>query len=52
MATTASGDVKIYQAEMQGAFIETLQQNVEAFNEQSRGAIRRSIPAPPSQRPS
>lgn len=40
MATTASGDVKIYQPQMQGAFIETIQQNVDAFNEASRGALR------------
>lgn len=40
MATTASGDVTIYQRQMQGAFIETIQQNVDAFNEASRGALR------------
>ncbi len=40
MTTTASGDVKIYQPQMQGAFIETLQQNVDAFNEASAGALR------------
>lgn len=39
MATTASGDVKIYQPQMQGAFIETLQQNVDAFNAASAGAL-------------
>lgn len=39
MATTASGDVQIYHPQMQGAFIETLQQNVRDFNEQSRGAL-------------
>lgn len=39
MATTASGDVKIYQPQMQGAFIETIQQNVDAFNAASRGAL-------------
>lgn len=39
MATTASGDVKIYQPQFQGAFVETLQQNVDAFNAASRGAI-------------
>jgi len=39
MATTASGDVKIYQPQFQGAFIETLQQHVNAFNEASGGAI-------------
>lgn len=39
MATTASGDVVIYHPEMQGAFIETLQQNVRDFNDQSRGAL-------------
>lgn len=40
MATTASGDVKIYQPQMQGAFIETIQQNVDAFNQASGGALR------------
>ncbi len=39
MATTASGDVKIYQPQFQGAFIETLQQNIAAFNELSGGAL-------------
>lgn len=39
MARTVSTDVKIYQAQMQGAFIETIQQNVDAFNEASRGAL-------------
>lgn len=39
MAGTTSGDVKIYQPQFQGAFIETLQQNIEAFNEQSGGAL-------------
>lgn len=39
MATTASGDVKIYNPQFQGAFVETLQQNVDAFNEVSRGTI-------------
>jgi len=39
MATTASGDVKIYEPQMQGAFIETIQQNVDAFNAASRGAL-------------
>jgi hypothetical protein len=39
VATTASGDVKIYQPQMQGAFIETLQQNVDGFNAASNGAL-------------
>lgn len=39
MATTASGDVQIYDPQMHGAFIETLQQNVRDFNEKSRGAL-------------
>lgn len=43
MATTASGDVKIYEAQYQGAFIETLQQNVQAFNDDSRGALEFNI---------
>lgn len=38
--TTASGDVKIYQEQVVGAFVETLQQNVDAFNEKTNGAIR------------
>lgn len=39
MATTASGDVKIYQPQFQGAFVETLQQNVDAFNGMSEGCL-------------
>lgn len=39
MATTTSSDVKIYQPQMQGAFIETIQQNVDAFNQASNGAL-------------
>lgn len=39
MATTASGDVKIYHPQMVGAFVETIQQNVDAFNEASSGAL-------------
>lgn len=39
MATTTSSDVKIYQAQFQGSFIETLQQNVDAFNAASNGAL-------------
>lgn len=40
MATTTKSDVVVYEAQMQGAFIETLQQNVDAFNDASRGALR------------
>lgn len=40
MATTTSGDVKIYQPQFQGAFIETLQQNVDAFNAMSGNTIQ------------
>jgi hypothetical protein len=39
MATTASGDVKIYHPQMVGAFVETIQQNVDAFNEASAGSL-------------
>lgn len=39
MATTTSSDVKIYQPQFQGAFVETLQQNIAAFNEMSGGAL-------------
>lgn len=39
MATTASGDVKIYQPQMQGAFVETIQQHVPQFNQGTGGAI-------------
>jgi hypothetical protein len=39
MATTASGDVKIYHPQMVGAFVETIQQNVDAFNAASAGAL-------------
>jgi hypothetical protein len=39
MATTTSTDVKIYNPQMQGAFIETIQQNVDAFNQASAGAL-------------
>lgn len=40
MATTASGDVKIYQPQMQGAFVETIQQHVPEFNQGTMGAIQ------------
>lgn len=40
MATTTKSDVKVYEEQFQGAFIETIQQNVDAFNEASRGALR------------
>jgi hypothetical protein len=39
MATTTSTDVKVYQPQFQGAFVETVQQNVDAFNAASRGAL-------------
>jgi hypothetical protein len=39
MATTASGDVKIYNPQMQGAFVETIQQNTDAFNAASLGTL-------------
>lgn len=39
MATTASGDVKIYHPQMVGSFVETIQQNVDAFNAASNGAL-------------
>jgi hypothetical protein len=40
MATTTSTDVKIYHPQMVGAFIETIQQNVDAFNAASQGALQ------------
>lgn len=39
MATTVSTDVKVYDRQFQGGFVEQIQQNVAAFNEQSAGAI-------------
>lgn len=39
MATTLTSDMKVYEAQFQGAMTETLQQNVEAFNGASNGAI-------------
>lgn len=39
MATSAYSDYKVYDEQFQGAFIETLQQNIAGFNEASRGAI-------------
>lgn len=37
--TTTSTDVKVYQEYVQGAFIETLQQEVDGFNEAGNGAL-------------
>ena len=39
MATSVYSDFKVYDEQFQGAFIETLQQNVDAFNAASRGAL-------------
>lgn len=39
MATTTLGEVKVYEEQFQGGFIETVQQNVEAFNAASNGTI-------------
>jgi hypothetical protein len=39
MATTTTSDVKLYDRQFYGGYIETIQQNVDAFNQASRGAI-------------
>jgi len=39
MATTTIGDVKIYEEQFQGGFIETVQQNIDAFNAASAGGL-------------
>lgn len=39
MATTTSSDVKVYDRQFYGGYIETIQQNVDAFNSASNGAI-------------
>lgn len=39
MATTTRDDVQVYEEQFQGGFIETIYQNVQAFNEASRGAL-------------
>jgi hypothetical protein len=39
MATTIYTDLKVYDPQFQAGFIETLYQNVNAFNEASRGAL-------------
>jgi len=39
MATTTIGDVKVYEEQFQGGFIETIQQNVQAFNAASNGTL-------------
>lgn len=39
MATTTATQVVIYEEQFHGAFVETIQQNVDAFNEASRGAL-------------
>lgn len=39
MAISVHTDFKVYDEQFQGGFIETLQQNVEAFNEASQGAL-------------
>ena len=39
MATSLASDFKVYEEQFQGAFIETLYQNVDAFNAASQGAI-------------
>lgn len=40
MAQSLASDFQIYHAEFNGAFVETLQQNVQGFNESSAGTIR------------
>lgn len=42
MATTVYSDLVVYNEQFQGGFIETLQQNVNAFNAAANGAIRLS----------
>lgn len=39
MATTTRTDVQVYEEQFQGGFIETIYQNVQAFNEASLGAL-------------
>ena len=39
MATTVNTDVKVYDEQFQGGFIETIMDNVDAFNAASRGAL-------------
>lgn len=39
MATTLASDIKVYEEQFQGAFIETLYENVDAFNAASQGAL-------------
>lgn len=39
MAGTTRTDVQVYEEQFQGGFIETIYQNVQAFNEASRGAL-------------
>lgn len=39
MATTTRTDVVVYEEQFQGGFVETIYQNVVAFNEASRGAL-------------
>lgn len=39
MATTVTTDVQIYEEQFQGGFVETIFQNVQAFNAASRGAL-------------
>lgn len=39
MAISLSSDFKVYDEQLQGAFIETIVQNVDAFNEASQGAL-------------
>lgn len=39
MARSVNTDFKVYNEQFQGAFIETLQQNVDAFNAASQGAL-------------
>lgn len=39
MAISLASDFKVYDEQFQGAFIETIMQNVDAFNEASQGAL-------------
>ncbi len=38
MAISLYSDFKVYDEQFQGAFVETIMQNVDAFNEASQGA--------------
>lgn len=43
MATTTRTDVVVYEEQFQGGFVETIYQNVQAFNAASRGTLTMSV---------